>query len=80
MALKPVFIQSFIRVQGLNGEWVSVNIAGAVDGIQIRDTIYAAFNITDERSKDEYVIFRKEISSSGSCKCFDVKYHIYTQF
>ncbi len=60
--------QSFIRVQGLNGEWVSVNIAGAVDGSQIRDTIYAAFNITDDRNKEDFVIFRKEISSAGSRK------------
>jgi hypothetical protein len=56
-----------VRVQGLNGEWLAINIHGLTDGKSIKERIFDSFGLFET---EEYVLFRKEISSAGSCTYF----------
>ena len=52
------------RVQGFDGQWNTANLTGLSDGSAIRARIFRAFAI-DNSSIDNYVLYRKEITSEG---------------
>jgi hypothetical protein len=58
------------RVQGSDGQWNTANLTGLSDGAAIRARIFRAFAI-DSSSIDNYVLYRKEITSEG---CGNVYY------